>query len=665
LRSEVGARKVEHLQLARTEVIDVGAGEVNDAIAEYEASPDVAFAEPNYYYRAAAIPDDARFANTWGLHNSGQTISGVTGTVDADIDATEAWEATTGSRSVVVAIADSGVAYDHPDLARNIWTNPGESGGGRESNGIDDDGNGYKDDWRGWDFVGDDNAPRDHFGHGSHVAGTIGAVGNNGSGTAGVNWAVSLMPLRVLDSQGVGTTADVASAIAYAAAKGADIVNLSVGGRDLSLSVLSAVQNASDVLISAAAGNEGSNNDATASYPCNYSAANIICVAATDQSDRLAGYSNYGAVNVDLAAPGSNVLSTSPPFVRALKEGFESDISATWIAGGTGTTWSRDLDALGYFATDSPTAQYEANSDTWLRTAEPISLSGQDACQLTYVFSLDTEADVDFFEVDASEDGSVWTRVARWSGSTGGDWLTATHDLSSFDDSSMYLRFRLTSNLVINKDGVSIDDAVVKCVARTFSGSEFSYLSGTSMATPHVAGVAALALAAAPGTSTAALKDALVAGVDQLPGLTGKTASSGRLNAVKVLVNLGVAVSDVKPTTSPSPVASPSASPSASPTIPVDPPVLNVRTVSLVLRHHLTAKGRVSSDTGETACIADVVVTIKRNGTRVKRTATSAEGRFSVRIADRWGRYKAVISASPLQGGSCSEAKSPIARHSH
>jgi subtilisin family serine protease len=229
----------------------------------------------------------------------------------------------------------------------------------------------------------------------------------------------------------------------------------------------------------------------------------------------------------------------------------------------------------------------------------------------------------------------------------------------------MYLRFRLTSNLVINKDGVSIDDAVVKCVARTFSGSEFSYLSGTSMATPHVAGVAALALAAAPGTSTAALKDALVAGVDQLPGLTGKTASSGRLNAVKVLVNLGVAVSDVKPTTSPSPVASPSASPSASPTIPVDPPVLNVRTVSLVLRHHLTAKGRVSSDTGETACIADVVVTIKRNGTRVKRTATSAEGRFSVRIADRWGRYKAVISASPVQGGSCSEAKSPVVRHSH
>lgn len=680
LRNDVDAQSIEPMALARAEVVEVANGTVDEAIAELAGSPEVLFAEPNYYYRAASLPNDPRFDQDWGLHNTGQTISGSSGTVDADIDAPEAWDATTGSHGVLVAIADTGVAYDHPDLAANIWTNPGET----TANATDDDRNGFVDDTRGWDFIDDDNTPRDLVGHGTHVAGTVGAVGNNGYGTSGVNWNVSLMPLRVLDSEGSGTTSDVANAIAYAAAKGADVVNLSLGGPDFSLSVSSAISNAPNVLIVAAAGNEGANIDVTPSYPCNYPLANVVCVGATDMQDQLAGYSNYGAANVDLAAPGSRILSTVPAFRTALRETFEADISTTWIAGGTGTPWSRGQDAFGFFATDSAIGNYLPNTDSWLRTATPSDLAGQQNCRVSYAFQLDTESNADAFLVEASSDGTTWTEAGGWTGSTGGDWLTGAHDLTDYDGGSVYLRLRLTSNGLIERGGVSVDDLQIRCLTTSFSGTEFSYYSGTSMATPHVAGAAALVLSGSPTATTSEVRDALLRGVDVLTGLTGKAATSGRLNVAKAL---GVVVPTQLPSIPPLPTASPSesaggsASPSPTPTPtpststtptpaptvePTPPADLNhERAVRLSLSGHLRLDGEVIVSDGFSPCISNVQVVVKRNGSVVKRTTTTQAGTFRLRVGDRSGSYRAFVPAVTIDDDRCGWSSSSSRRHRH
>jgi subtilisin family serine protease len=199
-----------------------------------------------------------------------------------------------------------------PDLAPNLYTNPGESGAGRETNGIDDDGDGRIDDVHGWDFVDDDNQPQDDNGHGTHVAGTIGARGNDGNGVAGVSWSTSLMPLRVLDANGSGYVSDAITAYSFAARSGARIVNASLGGSSYSRAERDAIAAAPNTLFVVAAGNDAQNNDSSADYPCDYTLPNIVCVAATDQNDDLASFSNYGATNVDLAAPGVDIVSTWP-----------------------------------------------------------------------------------------------------------------------------------------------------------------------------------------------------------------------------------------------------------------------------------------------------------------------------------------------------------------
>jgi subtilisin family serine protease len=290
---------------------------VSAAEAELERSADVVYAEPNFIREAQAVPNDPRFSNLYGLHNTGQAVAGVSGTPDADIDAPEAWDLTTGSPDVVVAVVDSGVDVAHPDLSSSIWTNPGESGGGRESNGIDDDANGLVDDFRGWDWVADDNLPADENGHGTHVSGTVTASGNNATGVTGVSWNSRVMPLRVLDAVGSGTVADLVSAYRYAGAKGAPILNASLGGSGFSRAELDAINAAPNTLFVVAAGNGGvdgvgDNVDTAPEYPCAYAAANIVCVAASDQNDGLAGFSNFGFNSVDLAAPGVRTLSTVP-----------------------------------------------------------------------------------------------------------------------------------------------------------------------------------------------------------------------------------------------------------------------------------------------------------------------------------------------------------------
>ncbi len=266
----------------------------------------VKFVEPNYVVSAAQLfPDDPDFTELWGMHNTGQ--SG--GTADADIDAPEGWEIATGSSDVIVGIIDTGIDYTHPDLAANIWTNPGEIPG----NGIDDDGNGYIDDVYGWNFFNDDNDPMDDHGHGTHVAGTVGAVGDNALGVTGVAWSVSLAALKFLGADGSGFTSDAVRAVEYATMMGFDITNNSWGGGGFSLALYEAIEaaGAAGQLFVAAAGNDGLDNDTFPQYPSSYDLDNIIAVAATDDEDALAGFSNYGATSVDLAAPGVSIYSTT------------------------------------------------------------------------------------------------------------------------------------------------------------------------------------------------------------------------------------------------------------------------------------------------------------------------------------------------------------------
>jgi len=269
--------------------------------------PFTKFAEPNYVVRHTNIPNDSLFVQLYGLHNTGQTVQGVAGVPDADIDAAEAWDVFTGDANFKIAIIDTGTDWDHPDLAANIWINPGEIAG----NGIDDDANGFIDDVRGWDFFSNDNNPDDSGGHGTHTAGTVGAVGNNAIGVTGVNWQCKLVPLRFLGPTG-GFTSDAVSAVQYCTTNNIKVSNNSWGGGGFSQALFNAIQASQAVghVFCAAAGNSGSNNDISAHYPSNYSLVNVLSVAATDNRDLMASFSSFGSVSVDLGAPGVNTVST-------------------------------------------------------------------------------------------------------------------------------------------------------------------------------------------------------------------------------------------------------------------------------------------------------------------------------------------------------------------
>jgi subtilisin family serine protease len=311
IRGTAGAELERVLPLSGLQVVAPAPGVSREELIErLERSGKVEYAERDKTRTTMVMPTDPYFHLEWGLHNTGQSVAGTAGTVDADIDAPEAWELTTGSPTATVAVVDSGIDYGHADLQPNIWTNPGESGNGRETNGVDDDGNGYVDDWRGWDWVDSDNDPLDLNGHGTHVAGTIGARGNDATGVAGVSWSGRLLPLRALDANGSGFVSDVIQAYLYASAKHVRIVNASIGGTAFSQAERDAIASAPGTLFVVAAGNDAEDNDVIAHYPCNYALDNVICVAATDQNDALADFSDYGNATVDLAAPGVDVAST-------------------------------------------------------------------------------------------------------------------------------------------------------------------------------------------------------------------------------------------------------------------------------------------------------------------------------------------------------------------
>src|SRR5262245_26765382 len=275
----------------------------------------VRYFEPNYIRRATVIPNDTQFGQLWGMNNTGQTVSGQTGIADADIDAVEAWDVSTGSSSIVVGVIDTGVDYNHPDLAANIWSAPSAFSvtiGGQTINCPAGS--------HGFNAVTNTCTPLDDNNHGTHCSGTIGARGNNASGVAGVNWTTSIMGLKFLTASGSGNTADAIECIQFAiqakqifgAGANVRVLSNSWGGGGFSQALLDAINaaNSNDMLFVAAAGNSNTNNDVTANYPSNYNAPNVLAVAATDNRDNKSSFSSFGATTVDLGAPGTNILST-------------------------------------------------------------------------------------------------------------------------------------------------------------------------------------------------------------------------------------------------------------------------------------------------------------------------------------------------------------------
>ncbi|MEZ2227324.1 MAG: S8 family serine peptidase [Microcoleus sp.] len=303
-------------------------------------------------------PSDPRLNELWGLNNTGQTG----GRFDADIDAPEAWDIQKGSKNVVVAVVDTGVDYNHQDLAANIWRNTGEIAG----DGIDNDRNGYIDDVRGYNFINNNNNPTDIASHGTHVAGTIGAVGNNNIGVVGVSQNVSIMPLMVFkiypDGKLLASTDALVKAINYATQKGAKVINASYGGPSFSQAEKDAIADANKkgVLFVAAAGNDAKNNDTVAHYPSNYDLPNIIAVAATTDSDLVAFFSNYGNNSVDLGAPGQNILSTIPGNQYGFKSG--TSMAAPHVAG-----------AAALLLAQNPSLSVTQLKNILMRTTDPLT----------------------------------------------------------------------------------------------------------------------------------------------------------------------------------------------------------------------------------------------------------------------------------------------------
>ena len=482
-------------------------------IAELRQDPAVELAETNFLCRTLGgrLPDDPLFSQLWALQNTGQTVNGAGSVAGADLHFVGAWSlARPATNPVVVAVIDTGIDYTHPDLAGNLWTNTAEIPG----NGLDDDANGYADDQFGYDFVNGVGPPTDAGEHGTHVAGTIAATGNNQLGGIGVNYQARIMALKASGDGVYLSDAAIIEALQYAAmmkGRGVNLVaiNASFGGGGSNSTERAAIQAAGDagIVFCAAAGNSSLNHDITPDYPSAYRLPNMIVVAASDQDDALAGFSDFGAATVDLAAPGVNILSAKP-------------------LGLGGTVAS----------VQTPAATNLANSLVYAGLTSGIAAPVYD-CGLGYPedFPAAVRGNIAliqrgtlFFSDKVANAMAAGARAAVIFNNVSGN----------FTGTLQYPSNWIPAVSLAQADGLALQAALplTATVVNAYDPSlSYQFLSGTSMATPHVAGAVSFAALNFPEETVAQRIQRVLTNVDLVAGLQGKVRSGGRLNLQRIV----------------------------------------------------------------------------------------------------------------------------------
>jgi subtilisin family serine protease len=482
-----------------------------ELIAELSQDPAVETAEPNYLRWVTGAPNDTLFTNLWGLRNTDQLANGTAGTAGDDIHFVGAWGlARPTTNQMVVAVIDTGADYTHPDLAGKMWTNSGETAG----NGVDDDGDGYVDDYYGYDFADGLPNPTDSGFHGTHVAGIIAAMGNNQLGVIGVNYQARIMALRASSDGNTLPDSAIIEAIQYATMmknRGVNIIaiNESFGGGGSNSTERAAIQAAGNagIIFCAAAGNNTNNNDNTAIYPASYRLTNMIVVAATDQNDALASFSNYGTNTVDLGAPGVNILSTLPVsqagtlvYVQQGSTTYAAN-EMTYSGTTTGITATVYDCGLGY-PTNFPSA---VRSNIALIVRGILTFSNK----VANAMAAGARAAVIYNNTNGNFLGTL---------QASNNWIPAV-SLSQADGLMLKAILPATGTVVNTPDPVQI----------------YQYLDGTLMATPHVSGAVAFAAMNFSNETVTQRIQRVLANVDVIPGLKSKVRTGGRLNLQRMV----------------------------------------------------------------------------------------------------------------------------------
>ena len=482
-------------------------------IARLQQEPTIEVAEPNYlrWTSSGSPPNDPLFPQLWGLQNTGQAVNGFSGVAGDDIRFIGASSmARPGASPVVVAVIDTGVDYTHPDLAGNMWTNPGEI----PNNGIDDDANGYVDDYYGYDFADGVPDPFDSGFHGTHVSGTIAAIGNNQLGVIGVNYRAKIMALKASSDGNSFTDSAIIEAVQYATMmKGRSVsvvaINASFGGGGSNSTERAAIQAAGDagIIFCVAAGNNAANNDVTPVYPASYRLSNMIVVAASDQTDGLATFSDYGANTVDLAAPGVNILSTEPvsqaSTVASVQQG-----STTYAA--NALTYSGVTTGITAVIYDCGLG-YPSNFTASVRSNLALIARGTLTFSNKVANAMAAGARAAIIYNNASGNFLGTLGVSK-------NWIPAIS--------------------IAQADGVALK-AVLPATGTVINAIDpsqiYQLLDGTSMATPHVAGAVAFAAMNFPTETVVQRVQRLLANVDSVPALQGKLRTGGRLNLLRTV----------------------------------------------------------------------------------------------------------------------------------
>lgn len=505
---------------------------VEKLVERLNQDPDVEYAQPNYIYRASALPNDPLVDQQWAVKNSGQTVTftqviepekpnpGVPG---SDMRLEAAWDKQTDCKGVRVAILDSGISGAHEDFQDSLW-----DGGAAFPN-------------HGYDFVDGDDNPEDLNGHGTHVAGIIGAVGNNGTGTTGVCWAADLMIVRVLDRLGMGNSAIATQAMDFAVQHGAKVINLSLGGGrggDFAFAEAVSRAEASGAVVIVSSGNEGADNDKpeTPTYPCNFPNANLLCVTALDQAYQLPEFANYGKRNVDLAAPGVNIVSGWAGTIEQVIE----DFSQTWNeTNPEGQGWSQKKIG-GKSALVNP-ENWDGKSVKYSNSRDDIifkqfDIEG-DSATLFLGASVQVEPGKDFFSIGISPTGENpfgpgGKLLQQISESREGFGL-GIFDVTDCHSSACSIGFRLQTDQAGVDFGVAIKLLILDQLF--LNGTSYNLQAGTSMAAPYVSGLAALVWSAHPEYTAADVIRAILEGGRSIPGLETKTVTGKAADALGAL----------------------------------------------------------------------------------------------------------------------------------